>query len=364
MEVIARLQSAIENYTCRLAWHRRDIVSGGAIPILTVGLPVFNGEKYLADSIESLLGQTFSRFELVISDNASTDATKEICRKFAQQDPRVRYIRHAENIGASGNFNFLFSQARGRYFKWAAADDLVAPTFLARCVEVLDSQPNYVLCHSRTVTIGEDGSELPNNIIRSSGAAESNGAVKEGRVYPPWQRFRDILLGNGNPVFDTAVMDFYGVVRTDALRHTELLKPYIGYEKVLMANLSLRGRFWEVPEPLFIYRIHSKSVSSQTSANAHSEWCDPRVEKKSYPRLKYLHGYVKTVIRSGLPFSERVMCFLVIGRYLLQISKWKRVFLASFFGRGHGDGNVEILRTNGIAVEVNGRDDDGSGCLT
>ena len=130
-----------------------------------MGLLVYNGEQYLAETIDSLLAQTFEDFELVISDNASTDATAEICRSYAERDSRIRYIRQAENIGAMGNFNFLFSQARGRYFKWAAADDLVAPTFLTRCIEFLDTQPDYVLCHTRTVTIGANGMELPKTIL-------------------------------------------------------------------------------------------------------------------------------------------------------------------------------------------------------
>ena len=101
-----------------------------ASPRLSVGLPVYNGETYIGQSIESLLGQSYEDFELIISDNASTDSTADICRHYGKQDPRIRYVRQPRNIGLSPNHNFVVQQARGEYFKWAAADDLCAPTFL------------------------------------------------------------------------------------------------------------------------------------------------------------------------------------------------------------------------------------------
>ena len=320
-------------------------MNSGATPVLTMGLLVYNGEQYLAETIDSLLAQTFEDFELVISDNASTDATEEICRSYAERDPRIRYIRQAENIGAMENFNFLFSQARGRYFKWAAADDLVAPTFLARCIEVLDTRPDYVLCHTSTVTIGASGMELPNDIIRSSGVAERGGAVKRRNAYPPWQRFRDVLLGN------SAVMDFWGVFRTDVLRKTGLLRPVVGYEKVLIAILSLYGRIAEIPEQLFAYRVHTKQFSSQTSASAQQVWCGSYQNSKTYPRIQYVRGYLLGIAYSELATKQRGLCLLVIVRYLFQVTKWTRIVRSSLFETDFGAGNAEILGGNTGSTE-------------
>ena len=95
-----------------------------AAPRLSVGLPVYNGENYLAESLEALLGQSYEDFELIISDNASTDGTADICRRYGKQDSRIRYIRQPRNIGLAPNHNFVFEQSRGEFFKWAAADDL------------------------------------------------------------------------------------------------------------------------------------------------------------------------------------------------------------------------------------------------
>lgn len=107
-------------------------------PRVSIGLPVYNGQQYLRQALDSLLAQTFHTFEVIISDNASNDATPEICRDYAACDPRIRYVRHDVNRGAAWNFNYVFGLARGVYFKWHAHDDMLEPTFLEQCVTILD----------------------------------------------------------------------------------------------------------------------------------------------------------------------------------------------------------------------------------
>src|SRR5829696_2574440 len=119
-----------------------------AVPRLTLGLPVYNGERYLAASLEALLGQTFTDFDLVISDNGSTDRTGEIARHYESIDPRVRYIHHPDNRGSTFNHNFVVDQTRGEFFKWVSHDDLYAPDLLAQCIAALDSRPEIALAHS------------------------------------------------------------------------------------------------------------------------------------------------------------------------------------------------------------------------
>jgi len=116
-------------------------------PPLTIGLPVYNGQNYVSESLDSLLAQTYTDFELIISDNASTDSTEEICRDYAARDSRIRYVRQPVNIGAAPNHNYLVQAAHGRLFKWAAHDDLFAPKLVERCIEALD-QPEVILAHA------------------------------------------------------------------------------------------------------------------------------------------------------------------------------------------------------------------------
>ncbi len=122
---------------------------------VSLGVPVYEAERFLEETMDSLLAQTLADFEIVISDNASTDPTEEICRPYADADPRVRYVRHEDNRGASWNHTFLALEARAPYFKWAAADDVCEPTYLERCVEVLENDASAVLCQPKTIEIDE-----------------------------------------------------------------------------------------------------------------------------------------------------------------------------------------------------------------
>ena len=110
-----------------------------ASPRVSIGMPVYNGADHVAKAIQAILSQTFEDFELVISDNASSDGTDQICRRYAALDPRIRYCRNDHNLGAAANYNRVFELARAEYFKWAAHDDLYAPEYLERCVAELDS---------------------------------------------------------------------------------------------------------------------------------------------------------------------------------------------------------------------------------
>lgn len=110
--------------------------------------------------LDSVLDQTYSEFELIISDNASDDRTPEICQEFARKDPRVRYFRQPANVGAPRNFNFVFEQARGQYFKWAADNDVCDRELLKVCKKVLDERPEVVLCFGKAMAIDQDGRTL------------------------------------------------------------------------------------------------------------------------------------------------------------------------------------------------------------
>jgi glycosyltransferase involved in cell wall biosynthesis len=112
--------------------------------IVSIGLPIHNGEFFLKTRIDSILNQTFKNFELIISDNASTDQTRKICEEYAKQDSRIQYIRQKKNIGGLQNFKFVLQNAKGKYFVWAAVDDFWKPTFLSKNIEILESNTNII----------------------------------------------------------------------------------------------------------------------------------------------------------------------------------------------------------------------------
>ena len=150
-------------------------------PKVSLGLPVYNGETFLAETLDSLLAQTFDDFELVISDNASTDDSQQICERYAALDPRVRYVRQVENRGAAWNFGEVFRLARGEYFKWCAHDDVCLPEFLAECVKVLDETPSVAWCMTGIEVIDRFGNPLDDVPAPCSGAGGI--ADLEGRLF-------------------------------------------------------------------------------------------------------------------------------------------------------------------------------------
>lgn len=229
-------------------------------PRVTIGMPIWNAESTVRESIDSVLAQDFRDFELIISDNASTDSTPEILREYADRDPRIRVVRHQENCGGAANFSSLVPLARAPYFKWQSADDLIMPSYLSRCVTVLDDEPDVVLAYCKTVMIGEDGQFWRNH---------------DDRLHLPhkqaWRRLHDFARHRWlcNPQF--------GVIRTQVLRQTSLLTPKVSSDVTLLAELALRGRFHEVPDRLFLRRIAARSAGlGDMSREEVAQWFDPR----------------------------------------------------------------------------------------
>src|SRR5207248_940805 len=150
----------------------------GRIPQISVGMPLYNADRFLQETLDSILAQTFVNFELVISDNASNDRTEEICRAYAARDSRIRYYRKEINRGAAWNHNRVFELSRAKYFKWACYDDLLAPTFLEKCVAVLDCDPGVVLCFSIFRDFDDYGTRVGTKRSAASGCEEAHGRFR------------------------------------------------------------------------------------------------------------------------------------------------------------------------------------------
>lgn len=277
-------------------------------PRVSIGLPVYNGEPFLREAIDSILAQTFTDFELIISDNASTDNTEEICRSYAAKDSRIRYYRHDVNRGASWNFNLVVDLAVGEYFKWAAHDDVCAPTFLERCVEVLDHDSGTVLSCSQTMFTKSDGRKWWN--------AKTSPQLSSQK---PEERFQGVLTYFW-------CLEVFGLIRTDVLRKTSRIAPYYGSDRLLLVELSLIGRFQEIPECLFFRRCHAEQ-SSRLSASEREAWIDPKaVQRSKLLRPRSSIGYIQAVLKSPLNWSERLRCFAVIRDYLFSSKNWNTFF--------------------------------------
>ncbi len=277
-------------------------------PYVSIGLPVYNGEKFIKEAIESILTQTFGNFELIISDNASTDNTEKICRQYAAQDTRISYHRHGENRGASWNFNHVFHLAKGKYFKWAAADDVCASSFLARCVEILEGDSSVVLAYPKTIFTKSNGQKWW--LGKSVPQLASN---------QDYERFRAVIS-------DFWCLEVFGLMRTQTLQNTSLIAPYYGSDKLLLTQLSLKGRFEEVPEFLFFRRCH-KLQSSRLSAQEREVWIDPinNLKPKFLGNKSFLR-YFSTIWQAKLDWYNRTNCLLVLLQYLTAASTWRKFF--------------------------------------
>ena len=270
-------------------------------PRLSIGLPVYNGENYLAEAIESLLGQTYDDFELIISDNASSDRTGDICRHYEAQDQRIRYIRQPHNIGGAPNHNYLVGQARGELFKWAAHDDLYARDLLQRCVEALDKFPHVILAHSWTATVDGHGDIIAP--IRYTLATASSSAP---------ERFRSMLHDVGGD-------DDGGVIRMSVLRRTALLGSFHHSDRTLVAELALHGPFYQVPDWLYFRRDHPERA--ERAFVTVRSWCanlDPRrssAVRNPAIRLyaEYVWAFADAIRRAPLSKADKRECY----RYLL-----------------------------------------------
>jgi glycosyltransferase involved in cell wall biosynthesis len=281
------------------------------LPRVSIGLPVFNGERYLGEAIDSLLAQTFGDFELILSDNASTDATATICRRYADRDARVRYHRNERNLGAGRNFNLTVELATGEYFKWAAHDDAHAPQYLARCVEALDSDPSLVASHTDARFVDADGRWVEDHVYPAGHAASSD----------PASRFADLLRE------DRHSLEVFALIRLPVLRRTRLLAAYVGSDRVLRAHLGLLGRFHMVPEPLFINRDHpSRCIRALPAHHLRLQWWDPRqAGRRIFPHWKILKEYARLLRVCPLSADERRRCRLALLGWCARDLNWARL---------------------------------------
>lgn len=271
-------------------------------PRLTIGLPVFNGDRYLDGTIASILGQTFDDFRLVVSDNASTDGTRAIAQKYAELDDRVVYQRHPTNLGAHHNYNGILANVSTEYFKWAAHDDEYEPDFLRRCVETLDSHPDAALAFAGTVDIDDEGKPFrkrPFNFDMTQS--------------PPGERFRT-FLGAGN-----ACLPVFGVARTKAVQSTGLLGHYAGSDRVFLAELSLYGTWREVPEELFLHREHvGQSGRVYPDGRMRRVWFDPTSTSPDPIFFKRMMGYLRAIARAPLSPRDRMSLYLLMVRWTIR----------------------------------------------
>lgn len=272
----------------------------GPTPLVSIAVPVRDGARFLDEALASLVSQTLDDLEIIVSDNASTDDTPRIARAWAARDERVRYVRNERDLGAAPNFNQALALARGRYFRWAAADDLAAPEHLARCVAVLERRPAVVLCHSRVRVVDASSRRVaePAYLLRTDDP-------------DPVRRFAELLFVR-NQCFEV-----FGVMRTDELRRTRGVGAYPVGDRVLLSELAFRGPFHEVPEALFLSREHpDRSVRRLPSQRERAAWFDTALRGRiTLPEWRTCGEYCRAIARAPLGPVDRLRAALCMVRW-------------------------------------------------
>ncbi len=268
-----------------------------------MAIPVFNGDRWIRPTIESILSQTFENFELVIVDNSSTDDTVQICREFAQQDKRVVLHVNETNIGAALNFNKAFEVSDAEYFKWASSNDIIAPTFLERCVEVLDTEPDVVIAAPKTQIIDEND-EVVEQCNEDMHLCQDD----------PFERFTAFLDRVRLNNLEQALM------RSDVLRETTLQAVYPGSDTVLVAEMAARGKVHQIPEFLLSRRVAHSSATKLMSDEEIAVFYSPDKTLPPKTHLSMAAAFIGIANRLDIPFGTRMKFY----RYCVRHIVWSR----------------------------------------
>ncbi|MEZ0394862.1 MAG: glycosyltransferase family 2 protein [Anaerolineales bacterium] len=219
-------------------------------PLVSIGMPVYNGEKHLPRALASLLNQSYINFEILISDNASADGTEEICKKFARQDKRIHYFRNQENIGAWANFQRVLELARGEYFMWAACDDCWMPDFLSALITELETNREAVVAMSAVQRVWDDGETIDTVRFHGSADPRTMSAFKLA-----------MALASGRPYH----LYIYGVYRTSFIKHASryLLKDVVGADRLFICLISLVKPFGYVDQVLHVRQVNRTPIQER-----------------------------------------------------------------------------------------------------
>jgi glycosyltransferase involved in cell wall biosynthesis len=279
--------------------------------LVSIGMPVYNGESFIEEAINSLLSQDYAYFELIISDNASTDSTAEICKSYLKKDKRISYFRQKENIGAVKNFDFVLTQAKGKYFMWAACDDLWEPQFLSTMVQQIDRNRNCTIAFCKCDKIDSEG-----NKIRDY---DQLGQIAAGSRF--WSLINWFLLssteGKANLI--------YGLFPAEVIREIGGMgKQLIPFDELVVFQMLLKGPFRISRKLLFHKRKRAAKIEKKlgrklTRKEIRKGSKLSRIVKANYRNLKRAKCYINIINKSLLPLSEKALVLVFVSVLLVYV---------------------------------------------
>jgi glycosyltransferase involved in cell wall biosynthesis len=281
------------------------------MPLVSIGLPVYNGENFVAEAIQCVLDQTVSNWELIICDNGSTDRTVSICRDYADHDDRIRIYQNVRNMGLAFNFNEVFRLSRGRYFKWITHDDLFTPGFIESCIRELEKDKRLVMAFPRLCYA--DAAGRP--VRQQTSELSILGSTPESRV----QELIALEM-RGTDIF----WFLYGLIRRDVLEQTGLMGAYNGSDQVLLLEIALRGCLKQIDRELFLRREHNAAATLREgwTLRALAKFVNPNDGRRFvFPYCRMLKEHLLCILNSPIPRWARFRCTTAVVRRFL--SQWK-----------------------------------------
>ncbi len=290
-------------------------------PKVSIGIPVYNGEKYLELALDSLINQSLQNWEIIISDNASTDRTEEICRRYQSQDQRVIYQRNSTNIGAAANYKQVFQLSTGQYFKWMAHDDKCSPNYLEECVKVLEDDPDIVMSFPKFVLIDDSDHVFPliekNTYVTSDGRTITTNLPRNFMSSRPSDRYGEVLFKT------TECYEFFGLSRREIIEQTSQHDSFYGSDKVLLCELAMMGKLKEVSSAIGYFRIHNEQSQFLKSSKERAAWISPNLNYGAFmSRVKCVQGYYRSIFAYPISFSEKIKSLWILTAWLIDWSNW------------------------------------------
>lgn len=280
-------------------------------PKVTVGIPVYNEELNISSTLDSLLEQDYNNFEILISDNKSTDKTVEIIEKFIQKHSKIRLLRNEVNVGALENWNRLIRKADGKYFMIAGSHDLLSNNYISSLVESLENNPNAVLAYAKTIWIDETGKSM--NI--PCGYVDTSG-------FNLIRRFNLVFFGNQHAL--------YGVFKLSALRKTRLQTPVIAAGAILLNELSVLGDLIVNPNAIWYRRINRKKENQEERLSRYYRTLFRKKRIRIFPYWKaFIYYLAIPFLPIRIPFFKKVILFFNIFFIYILVYHYN-LFIAGF----------------------------------
>ena len=270
-------------------------------PLVSIGLPVFNGAEYLESSIDTLLSQSYQNIEVIVCDNASTDDTQSIVEQYCRKDDRVKYYRHEKNLGAALNYNSTFDKSGGKYFKWAAHDDIIHEHYIERCVSAMELDDSVVLVQPLTGQIDEHGTASAHQYTSHASVIPADTSI--------CAQYQILMQDRG------AWVRIFGLIRASVLKNTPLIDNYVGSDLTLLGELGLNGKVRDIDAVMFWRREHgdTSTTGKYKARRKRLNWFDTsRNPRITLPEWRLTTEMYRSIARQDIPFSSKIRCSIII----------------------------------------------------